>query len=39
LITIFLEYDIETSRYYHLLPETDWLNYDPNEEDQKVDAE
>ena len=39
LITIFLEYDIETSWYYHLLPETDWLNYDPNEEDQKVDAE
>ena len=39
LITIFLEYDIETSRYYHLLPESDWLNLDSSEGNQKEDEE
>lgn len=39
LITIFLEYDIETSRYYHLLPESDWLNYDSTEQAGKEDVE
>lgn len=39
LITIFLEYDIETSRYYHLLPETDWLVTESGEETQRDDAE
>lgn len=39
LITIFLEYDIETSRYYHLLPETDWLVTESGDETQKEDAE
>lgn len=39
LITIFLEYDIETSRYYHLLPETDWLNYEQEDGGQKEEAD
>lgn len=39
LITIFLEYDIETSRYYHLLPESDWLNLDSDEETRNENPE
>jgi len=39
LITIFLEYDIETSMHYHMLPGTDWLNFIPDEEIRKDDSE
>lgn len=39
LITIFLEYDIETSMHYHLMPGTDWLNLVPDDEIRKEDSE
>ena len=39
LITIFLEFDIETSAHRHKLIGTDWLNLFPEDEVRKNDRE
>ncbi len=39
LVTIFLEYDIEISTHYHMLPGTDWLNLFPEDEIKKEQEE